>query len=69
MFLPSLLHSDALLSCYRRWSNKVSNLKIHRQFCSHCLSVDYLKIPKIVIGWATQNAFVVCLGLLLSALW
>jgi len=39
MFLPSLLHSrHALLSRYRWRPNKVSNLKIHRQFCgSHCL--------------------------------
>jgi len=38
MFLPSLLHSPyALLSCYKRWSNNVLNLKIHGQFCSHCL--------------------------------
>ena len=38
MFLPSLLHSRcALLSRYRRWSNKVSNMKNHRRFCSHCL--------------------------------
>jgi len=35
MFLPSLLHSHhALLSHNRRRSNKVSNLKIHRRFCS-----------------------------------
>jgi len=34
MFLQSLLHSPlALLSRYRRWLNKVSNLKIHRWFC------------------------------------
>jgi len=37
MFLQSLLHSPhALLSRYRRWANKVSNLKIYRWFCSHC---------------------------------
>jgi len=37
MFLPSLLCSPrALLSHYKRWLNKVSNLKIHRRFCSHC---------------------------------
>jgi len=38
MFLPSLLHSrHASLSRYRRWSNKMPNLKIYRWFCSHCL--------------------------------
>jgi len=44
MFLPSLLCSrHALLSHYKRWSNKLSNLKIQQwfseldRFCSHCL--------------------------------
>jgi len=37
MFLPSLLHSRcALLSRYR-WLNKMSNVKIHGRFCTHCL--------------------------------
>jgi len=38
MFLPRMLHSrHALLSRYKRWSNKVSKSKIHGLFCSHCL--------------------------------
>jgi len=37
MFLPSQLHSRReLLPRYKRWSNKVSNLKIHGRFFSHC---------------------------------
>jgi len=36
-FLPSLQHSCcALLSRYRWWFNKVSNMKNHRWFYSHC---------------------------------
>ena len=35
-----LLHSHhPLLSHYRRWLNKVINLKIHWWFCSHCLKI------------------------------
>jgi len=42
MFQQSLLHSpDVLLSRYKRWLNKVSNLKIHRWFCSHWLTFIY----------------------------
>ena len=44
LFLPSLLHSHcALLSSYRRQSNKISNLKIHGKFCSHCLFLNKYK--------------------------
>jgi len=35
-FLPSLLHS--------RCANKVSNMKIHRRFCSHCLFSPCMRI-------------------------
>jgi len=35
--LPSLLYSYcALLSRYRWRINKVSNIKVHKQTCSHC---------------------------------
>ena len=38
MFLPSLLYSRrAILACYRWRSNKVSIMKIHWRFYSHCL--------------------------------
>jgi len=48
MFLPSLLHSHhALLSRYKKRSNAVSNLRIHRQFCSYCLNIKL----QIVLFW------------------
>ena len=51
--LPSLLHSHhALLSCYKRWSKKVSNLKIHRWFCSHCLWQKQIKSG--LMNWNMQ---------------
>jgi len=44
MFLQSLLHSiRVLLSHYRRWSNRVSNSKIHRWLCSQYLLKSTLK--------------------------
>ena len=44
----SLLHCPrVLLSRYRRWMNKVSNLKIHRWFCSHCLVTWLLRLRYI----------------------
>jgi len=55
MFLQSLLHSPrALLSRYRRWMNKVSNLKIHRWFCSHCL-VTWLFRLRYITGHGPEN--------------
>jgi len=49
MFLQSLLHIPrALLSRYRRWLNKVSNLKIHRWFCSHCFVTWILRLCYIM---------------------
>jgi len=57
MFLQSLLHSSrVLLSRYRRsrWLNKVSNLKIHRWFCSHCL-VTWLLRLRYIAGHGPEN--------------
>jgi len=55
MFLQSLLHSPcALLSRYRRWLNKVSNLKIRRWFCSHCL-VTWLLRLRCITGHGPEN--------------
>jgi len=52
MFLPSLLHFlYALLSYYRRWLNKVSNLEIHWQFCSHCQEIMQNKLKKLDQMW------------------
>ena len=49
MFLQSLLHSPrALLSRYKRWLNKVSNLKIHWWFGSHCLVTSLLRLRYIM---------------------
>ena len=48
------MHSPrALLSCYR-WLNKVSNLKIHRWFCSHCL-VTWLLRLRYITGHGSEN--------------
>jgi len=51
--LPSLQHScRVLLTRYRRWSNKVLNLKIHRWFCSHCLKNIYVIFTNThYFGW------------------
>ena len=55
MFLQSLLHSPRrLVSRYRRWLNKVSNLKIHRWFCGHCLVTWLLKLQYIT-GHGPEN--------------
>ena len=37
MFLEDPLHSPCALLSHYKWLNKVSNLKIHGWFCSHCL--------------------------------
>ena len=43
-FLSSLLHfCCVLLSRYRWRLNKVSNMKIHMRFCSHCLVNTHLR--------------------------
>ena len=56
IFLQSLLHSPrALLSRYRRWLNKVSNLKIHRWFCSHCLVTWLLRLRYITGQFGPEN--------------
>jgi len=55
MFLQSILHSPhALLSRYSKWLNKVSNLKIHRWFCSHCL-VTWLLRLRYITGHGPEN--------------
>jgi len=47
MFLLSLIHSrHALLSHYKWRSTKVLNMKIHRQFCSHCQNFIMRQEPK-----------------------
>jgi len=49
MCLQSLLHfPHALLSRYRRWMNKVSDWKIYRWFCSHCLVTWLLRLRHII---------------------
>jgi len=55
MFLPNLLHSRcALLSCYRWRMNKVSNVKIHRCTCSHCLTLNGGSVAGgLVFNWRT----------------
>ena len=60
MFLQSLLHSPcALLSRYRKWMNKDSNLKIHRWFnhwlCSHCLVTWILRLRYITGQYGPEN--------------
>ena len=48
IFLQSLLQFPrALLSRYRRWLNKVSNLKIHQWFFSHWLVTWLLRLHYI----------------------
>jgi len=70
MFLQSLLHPPrALLSRYKRCLNKVSNLKIYRWFCSHCLHV-YIHM---LVNWphllcSNSAVFCSCQGLGLEML-
>jgi len=61
MFLQSLLHSSRLLlSRHRRWLNKVSNSKIHRWFCSHCL-VTWLLRLRYIAGHRPVRKIICCL--------
>ena len=47
--------SRALLSRYRRWLNKVSNLKTYRWFCSHCLVTWLLRLCRITGRSGPEN--------------
>ena len=60
-FLPSVVqptaHLHGLVSCYRRWMNKFSKMKVHWWTYDHCLFVSYLTSVAFRYGWRSDTKF------------
>jgi len=44
-------------SCYRRWMNRVSKMKVHWWIYNHCVFVSYLTSVTFGPGWISHTKF------------
>jgi len=54
----SLLHTcHWLVSCYRRWVNKLSKMKVHQWTYNHCLFISYFTSVAFGYRWISDTKF------------